>query len=176
MKKYIWLVSILICGVLFLIFSGLNFAESKKDEFKRTHYIIDIKLQMPGLDPPAVQMAVFYEDPVNYFDQHLRIAKVNSYVSDPNFDPTGWMLGCWDGSFRMISGDRLYLLTMEPVRYTSSDIGKKVWIVTKAARVGEKPVCWRIPLKVKFGKEYQVVLSKNNQFDLEGTFNKIMSD
>jgi hypothetical protein len=43
----------------------------------------------------------------------------------------------------------------------------ETWVITKAVRIKGRPVCWRIPVEVKTGKQVTITLNKDNTFDLQ---------
>jgi hypothetical protein len=49
--------------------------------------------------------------------------------------------------------------------------GKK-WIATKVVTANGKPMCWCIPVEMKYGQEIQVALTDNNAFDLASAFDR----
>jgi hypothetical protein len=129
-----------------------------------------INLQASDLLPSAVQWAFYDKDPVPAFKaqirriNQLRGAEIEAAKEDKN---KGWMWAQWDRGFKEISGDRLYLLTSDnPHPFESNAPDGKKWIVTKVRLTKGKPVCWCIPVEVKYGEEIKVTLTEKNVLDL----------
>lgn len=151
--------------VLILSFSGFAFAKDTNDQFQQEHVIIDLKLKVPELVPQAVQLAIFYTDPVSAFKNYMS-------VQSPSIDRQAALEVSWDLCFRDITGNNLYLITMEPKIYSQDKEGK-IWVATKSVTIAKRSVCWCMPLTVKRGERYQVLLSPKNQIDLEEYYYKL---
>ncbi len=138
-----------------------------------------MSLQGRDLATPAVQWAIFDKDPVSGFKDRTRKMQwiyqdqLRKAESEAARDETRkeWMTLQWDSAFKEISGDRLNLLTSDshdPIKSIGPD-GKK-WLATKVVIAKGKPVCWCIPVEVKYGEEIQVTLTDKNVFDLGSAF------
>lgn len=163
MKTKIGLTLIL---VLILSFSGFAVAENSNDQFEQEHVIIDLKLKAPDLNPQAVQLAIFYTDPASMFKYYMSNQSSSS-------DRRIALEVSWNLCFKGITGDNLYLITREPKIYSHDQEGK-IWVVTKSVIIAKRPVCWYIPLTVKRGEQYQVLLTPKNRIDLEELYNKLI--
>jgi RNA polymerase sigma factor (sigma-70 family) len=125
--------------------------------------------------PSAVQWAMFDHDPVPAFKsrikklrwvyrEQLRRAKDQAAKEEIR---KGWMVVQWDSGFKEIPGDRVHLLTADhPYPLTSNGPDGKKWIATKVQMAGDKPVCWSVPVELKYGEEVKVTLTEKNALDL----------
>ena len=162
---------------------------SAKDKKTVNHSLetwrMSMSLQAPGLATPAVQWAIFDKDPVPGFKartkkmqwiyrEQLRRAESEAAREEIR---KGWMTLQWDSAFKEIPGDRLDLLTSDshhPIESNGPD-GKK-WIATKVVMAKGKPMCWCIPVEVKYGEEIQVTLTDKNVFDLGSAFDSTLQE
>ena len=140
---------------------------------------MSMSLEGAGLATPAVQWAIFDEDPIPGFEartkkrqwvyrEQLRRAENEAAREDTRSE---WMTMQWDSAFKEIPGDRLNLLTSDthdPIKSSEPD-GKK-WIATKVVMAKGKPTCWCMPVEVKYGEEIKVTLTDKNVFDLGSVF------
>jgi hypothetical protein len=134
-----------------------------------------MSLQASKRLPSAVQWAIFDHDPVPAFvarikelrwlyREQLRAAKNEAAREEIR---KGWITVQWDSGFKEIRGDRLYLLQSDqPHPLTSNGPDGKKWIVTKVRMTKGKPVCWCMPVDLKYGEEIKVTLTDKNVFDL----------
>jgi hypothetical protein len=145
---------------------------------------INIRLDMPSLEPQAVQFAVVDKDPAPGYTAQLKKMEKFSRQQLQNADTKQWkdlvrsaqMEGAWNDGFRNVTGDNLSLLTQPGIVITSNaPVGKK-WIITKTVRIKEQPVCWSIPIEVKTGKPVNVTLNKSNTFDLQTPYDDPMKE
>jgi hypothetical protein len=132
-----------------------------------------------------VQWAIYDKDPVPVFKaqiqklhwiylEQLKGATTEAAKADSR---SRWIAARWDGGFREITGDRLYLLTSDsPHPFESNAPDGKKWIVTKVRMTKGKPVCWCIPVEVKYGEETKVMLTEKNVFDLGSAADTAMKD
>ena len=155
--------------------------KAEKGHVRRLGQIF-LELDLPELDPQAVQYAMLDHDPVPTFIENVeRTAPLDRRLlakaeddADREQDrgiqaSVSWNLGC----FKAITGDKVHLLT------GSSSIGGdrlkgKRWIVTKTVQIDGKPVCWCLPVEVNPDVEAEVTLSTKNTFDLRAAYNKAM--
>jgi beta-lactamase regulating signal transducer with metallopeptidase domain len=170
---------------------ALSAAEKKDHErWERENWRIGIALDMPGLDPPAVQFAVVDDDPtLRFIAQVQRSQQYNRQQLGMAEDKTRreqlrkiQMEVDWDLGFREVKGNNLWLLTQRSARkvphtehiISSNRPAGKKWVVTKTVCVDGKPACWCIPVEVKKGKQVEVALEKSNTFDLKTPYDKAM--
>lgn len=144
-----------------------------------------MNLQAPGLATPAVQWAIFDTDPVSGFKTRTKnmqwiyreqLRRAESDTAREEFRKS-WMTLQWHSAFKEIPGDRLDLLTSDgphPIWSNGPD-GKK-WIATKVVTAKGKPMCWCIPVELKYGEEIQVALTDKNVFDLGSAFDSTLQE
>jgi hypothetical protein len=151
---------------------------------------LELHLDMPKLDPQAVQYAIFDEDPASeYKAQIKRMQKPNRQQLE-NADTQLWkeqvrnvqMKVDWDNGFKNVTGENITLLTNRPGARSSGIVvssngpsGKK-WVVTKTVDIDGRPYCWSIPVEVKIGKHVFVKLGENNTFDLQSPYDTAMKE
>ena len=162
----------------------------RADIKRRQHetWQMGLDLDMPSLIPQAVQYAIFDKDPVPAFVAKVKGMQGHSRQEVEKADSEGGeeqlhaiqMKVAWDLGFREVTGDNLYLLTKFPGKFAKTSMmsnapGGKKWVVTKTVAIEGKPVCWCIPVEVKFaGPRIDVIFSKSNTFALEAVYNKAM--
>jgi hypothetical protein len=151
--------------------------DPKKDNRQLETWRIIINLQPSDRLPSAVQWAICDKDPVPAFKariQQFQAFYQNQLKEAPNQAAReekrkGWLSVEWDSGFKEIPGDRLYLLTSDhPHPLISNAADGKKWIVTKIRMIKGKPVCWSIPVELKYGETIKVTLMDKNLFDLGG--------
>jgi hypothetical protein len=154
------------------------------EQWDKSTWRISFELDMPDLEPQAVQYTVLSKDPApkyaaqvkkmrGFHRQQLDAAEgelAKAQIRDVQ------MMVDWDSGFKDVTGDNLWLLTRGPGKQSASNIlssnspaGKK-WVVTKTVFVKQKPVCWCVPVELKMGKQVVVKLDKNNTFDLQPAY------
>ncbi|MBP7053790.1 MAG: hypothetical protein KBE65_22490 [Phycisphaerae bacterium] len=148
-------------------------------------WTLEQSLDMPELDPPAVQWAIVDENPLSDFIQRLEknrrgLATRVNVATDRQRDAVRYaqISVNWDIGFRKITADNLYLLTPAP-RGTFSlrantPAGTK-WVVTKVVTIDKKPFCWCVPIEAKGGRSIPVVLNKESILDLTQVYDKVMN-
>jgi hypothetical protein len=155
--------------------------------WQRENWQIGIDLDMPSLEPQAVQFAILDEDPVPAFTarvkqmrghSHRQLAKADNEARREQLRAIQMTVG-WDVGFKNVTGDNLHLLAKRPGGYSKTGMssnrpGGKKWIVTKIVQVDRKPVCWCIPVEVTQGKTIDVTFDNGNTFDLRTVYDNAM--
>jgi len=133
-------------------------------------------LDVPSLNPPAVQYAIFSEDPVPRFAADLERAETACRaqlrdIHDADRRQTVrrvQLAGVWNRLFRVIGGDQVYLAIpgcSDPALMSSAPQGNK-WLVTKPVQAGGRVFCWSVPFAAVPAQEVAVNLSEHNALDL----------
>ena len=159
--------------------SAVEEDEAKPSQGGICHMSLD--LNMPNLEPKAVQYAIFEKDPVPAFLAEIkRMQRFNRQELEKEATEAGkedlrriQMHISWDRGFKDITGDRLLLLATRSGGIFPA--GKK-WIVTKVAHIKGKPVCWCIPVEPKRGELINITLDESNTFDLQSAYDKAMQE
>lgn len=152
-------------------------------------WCVSFTLDTPHLVPPAVQYAVLDYDPVAGFVKRLQAMRKHyqQRLADTK-DPSeaklirlAQIIVSWNLGFKEVTGDQVGLLVSSPDvsmnGHSSNGPGGKKWIVTKTVRLQGKPVCWCLPFEARLGQEPTLItLSESNNFDLETTFDKVMTE
>ena len=144
-------------------------------------------LDMPSLEPQAVQFTYFDKDPVPAFIAETKRMKSYSRQQLDKADNEAkkeqlnaiQMKVWWDIGFKEVTGDSLWLLTgpnFGSTTISSNAPGGKKWIATKTVDIKGKPVCWCIPVEVKTGTTIDVTFNENNTFDLKSVYDKAMQE
>ncbi|MCU0914005.1 MAG: hypothetical protein MUC88_05520 [Planctomycetes bacterium] len=146
---------------------------------------LELTLEMQGLKPPALQWAVFDEDPLPGFVERLERrrktlpAAVKAAPEQEEVAARNARISVnWDLAFRKITADEAYLLTPAPRGshgYTTNGPAGPKWIVTKTVMIDGKPHCWCVPVEVKAGKEIALILRAKNITDLTGIYDEVMN-
>jgi len=156
------------------------------ERWQNSTWRMAVNLDTPKLVPPAVQWTVLDKDPVPGF--RTRVKRMQGYYrkelagaedeSKKKLVRSSEMTVSWDLGFKEVTGDEVYLLTAAPGvphGLSSNTPDGKKWIVTKTVQIEGKPVCWCIPVEAKTGKEIQITLTEENEFDLESAFDQAMA-
>ena len=164
--------------------------------FNKGGWSIRPMLDVPDLFPPAVMFSILDFDPRTKFrDRVNRMSESQNQQKMPTPPITPQLLrqsllsAAWDSVFRDVPGDKVALLyyrnATQNVRTEVDDqgaapvvrthmvgimstdpVGTK-WLVTRATRFGDKPVCWCKPVEVEKGKSIDVKLTEQDMIDLE---------
>ncbi len=138
-----------------------------------------LELATPSWSLPAIQYAIFSQDPVPEFKavfsrmEKSWVPQLNE-ITDVERRKTVEQLQlawAWNHLFRRIPGDEVGLLTSEDVLMCGSAAGKK-WFVSKPVQIGHRRLCWSVPFEAVAGQEAAVKLTENTALDLaiiEGT-------
>lgn len=168
--------------------------QERMQEWKEGTWRIHPQLNMRELNSRAVQFAVLDSDPVEQFKKSLlqnrerfrKELEAERDTSRRELTKRAHMTATWDGLFRAITGDHVYLLApdnsaskelMATVTLISSNTpaGRK-WFTTKVGHIKNSPVCWCIPQDVSVGKSTQVTLEKNNMLNLQAIYRELIEE
>lgn len=132
-------------------------------------WCLRLALEPQAVDAPALQWAIFSEDPRHQFVADQRV--LADHLKKPGAPQVergpGWLVASWNRLFRAITGDRLYILTSAPYNaLTTNERGGHKWLATKAVRSGAAEVCWCIPFDVATGQVVQIRLDSENRINL----------
>ena len=149
-------------------------------------------LHMPELHPEAVQFAMFESDPIEDYrkiliqsrDRFRRELRDEEDSKQRELLKRAQMTGTWDGLFKSIAGDRVYLLvpsrsrtneslTRVTVISSNSPEGRK-WLTTKIGCRDNMPTCWCIPVETAIGNSVQVELRNENAFDPQNLYDELI--
>jgi hypothetical protein len=163
------------------------------EQWKSTTWQIRPSLDVPDLDPEAVQIAVLDADPIERYRQAIAWDRekyrtalgAETDAAKRDMVKTVQMAGTWDLLFREVTGDQLHLLVPSHVRgndgrvrmqiISSSGPGGRKWVATKVVYRGGKPVCWCVAVETVMGKESSVELKGGNTLDLQGMYERFMA-
>ncbi len=146
---------------------------------------LELSLDMPSLTAPALQVAVFNEDPLLGFRQRLErnrgthAAFVNAAPAQQKDQARHVQISVvWGAAFRKITGDEVYLLTPGPrgsLQLSANTPAGKKWIATKVVMINQRPCCWCLPVQTKGGQEIPLVLNGENILDLTGVYEETVN-
>ncbi len=164
----------------------------RTQEWKESTWQISPTLNVPELEPAAVQFAVLESDPLEDYRKLLIKSRVQFRkeieeerdASKREIHKRVQMSVTWDGLFRDTHGDQVYLLTPSRSKANESRVRKTIvssnspqkrrWLTTKVADLGDRPVCWSIPLDTAIGKSIEVELQEENLFDLRKEYQELI--
>ena len=165
---------------------SVHFSSEKQNneimKWQATTWQIEFHLNMPGLEPEAVQYAVLDKDPVPAYISQVKMLRQAYQQQIDQVDAKPWkdtmrlaqMRTSWDSGFKDITGANLNLLTKKGTVLSSEGPAGKKWIVTRTVDVEGRPVCWCIPVEVKIGEKIDISFDKSNTFDLQTPYDKAM--
>lgn len=161
-------------------------------KWKDSTWQIHPSLNVPDLDPEAVQLAVLDSDPLETFRRNVmrneaRFRKEALDEDEPHRQEShrkAHMTTMWDLLFKETTGDKLCLLA--PFRskrnatlarafvISSNSAPGRKWLATKVACCGEVLLCWSIPVDTAIGESREVELSSENALDLGKLYDEVI--
>lgn len=167
--------------------------QDRPQRWKDSTWQIHPRLNMPELKPEAVLCAVLDSDPVEQFKKQLhqnreRFRKEIEAEMEPlrrELLKKAQITATWDGLFRAVHGDQVFLLTPESTPKESltkatlvssnSPAGRK-WFTTKISYQDNAPTCWCIPNEVSVGKVTEVELQNQNRFNIQHLYHQLIEE
>lgn len=161
---------------LFILISAATWPQTEDmiRQWKETTWRLNILLK-GTLHGGAVQFAIMDHDPVNGFREDCRRLReksgdVGEQVSEGelSINDISILSVAWDKQFMEIKGDEVYLLIKnEMCGFSSNTGGKRYYLVTKTAVIGERPAAWVIPFDAVTGSEQDITLDDSSALDLD---------
>lgn len=156
--------------------------DAEREVWLKQVWVVHLTLDMPDLDPAAVQYAFFDYDPVPAFKSRVKaMSKFYSGRIENSKDEeekqtwrNAGMSANWDKAFEDITGDKVYLLKDEGSISSNSPTGRQ-WVVTKATYLDKEAICWCIPVEPKIGKEINITLNRKSTFNLSAIFDEALT-
>ena len=169
--------------ILLIAFS--SFAQSQ-NQLPPNVAVLYVKLDFPDTVPLVLQTALFEENPFNMYDTLVTNNKAYIESQFTATDDTTIMQNkvvsamtfYWDRIFQTVDGFDVSMLTSRKddfLSYTIKDPKEQMWVVTKTSFFNGFFVIWSLPIQITGGKEYEVILNKDNYLDLTGLFSYIMA-
>jgi len=166
--------------------------DAKIQDWKESTWQIRPSLNMPDLDPEAVQFAVLDFDPIDAYRKALAqdIERIRREIGEgTNALQRGLrkrvqMTGAWDRLFNAVTGDQVHLLVPGTskkyesivrsfVVSSNSSPGRK-WVATKVVYKEDEPLCWCILVEAVIGTSVDVELRVENILDMKTLFEEIV--
>ena len=133
-------------------------------------WCLRLTLEPQAQDAAAIQWAIFSQDPLAQFIGNLQrlTEHLGAEVTDPK-RREGWPAACWNGVFRSVRGDRVYILTPAPEQaaVTTNEVGGRKWAATKTVRSGPHLCSWCVPFDVAVGQIVDLSFNSENRMKLE---------
>ena len=178
MKRILF--SFFICLIAFSSFS------QQQNELPPNIAVLYVKMDFPDTIPLVLQTALFEENPFHIYD--TLITNNKAYI-ESQFTPTddtatmqnkvvSAMTFYWDQIFQTVNGFEVSMISSRKkdfLSYTIKDPKEQMWVVTKTSFFKGFFVIWSLPIQITGGKEYEVILNKENYLDLTGLFSYIMA-
>ncbi len=160
------------------------FSEKELEEMKKKYASIKVVLDIPDLDPQAIEFAYFDFDPVPAVKERAKsyARTYKDYIKEHNTEEAKkqfhevYTRFMWDDAFKDISGDEVQILTKGGASRGSNVADKKLWVVTKVRKINDEPICWCIPVMPEIGKEITVTLSKATAYDVSNDFDNALAE
>jgi hypothetical protein len=153
-----------------------------KEEYLRSVWRVVFDLRLPNSKVPAIQWALFKNDPYELFRSGIaesphvskEFLEIDS-SADKEFTTHKQVAitGSWDSMFHHIPGDKVNLLVSHPQlgsSMASNESVERIWIATKVHKQQFSPVAWAFELHPKVGDEIKLKLTENNCLDLGALF------
>ncbi len=146
------------------------------EDFKQ--WRLQLEIDVPGMDPNAIQWSLFEKDPNIYFlkDLQPKIDEINHVIDkEPDAEKKKlirnlFIIRQWESIFSHISGDKVQLLagnTKSNVKFRSKSLNSRKWITTKMIVVDGQVLCWRIGVKPEENGTVVVKLNKENAYNFK---------
>ena len=166
--------------------------DDRIQNWKETSWQIHPILNMPELDPEAVQFALLPSDPLEHYRKILtgNAARIRREVEDEKDSMQREvvkrvrMTDTWDRLFKVTTGDQVHLLVAarsgkneiitRTVVLSSNDPAGRKWLTTKIAYRDNKPICWCIPVDTAIGTSVGVELRHENAIDITKLYDEIV--
>lgn len=163
------------------------------ENWKASTWQICPAINMPDMDPEAVQFAILDSDPIENYRKALvenrdRFRKTIEDETDPNkltLLKTTQMTTMWDQLFKATTGDKVYLLVPSRTKtnqslartflISSNEPAGRKWLTTKVAYRDGRPTCWCIKVDTEIGKEVHVELRNENTVSLNQLYDQFMA-
>jgi peroxiredoxin/outer membrane lipoprotein-sorting protein len=154
-----------------------------EDSYRQNYWMLKVILDVPGLDPHAVQLVRFDYDPIPDFCERVKNYRFiyNKVMQSAESEKErigrrrAAMRICWDNIFADITGDKL-LMIKDGIEWNYSGTEDTQWIVTKVAYLNKEPICWCIPFRPgKSGEEGTIVLNQETAFNLTQVFDEMIA-
>jgi len=144
---------------------------------------VKIRLDLPALDPEAIQIGVLEFDPAEKFMQKFNMTYLTEQLKKATDDKTKTMQinsaiqVTWNRLFGDVKASELYLLTKDLfVLSRVTDYTKpksKMWLVSKMFYLDNKPYCYIIPMELENRSKLQFTLNSTNLTSLTDIYNTI---
>lgn len=179
--------AVLILSICIIVNIGLVNAQKYSEIQKKTICHIPITLDIPDIDVPAFQWAIFEQDPVPDFGTRVIEQLTNWYtarieaITNPDerdeFRKT-MMHNIWVDGFADIPGNKVYLYrgTLGVDYWYNTMKEGNYWFVTKTIDEKGRMLCWSLPLKTRLGTQIDLVLTEDNALDLDIIFDAALAE
>jgi len=160
--------------------------------WKDSTWQIQPTLDMPALDPEAVQYAVLDSDPIEGFRMSLKQnrERFRKEIGEETDSLQRELLkrvqisGTWDRLFSVVPGDQVCLLVpsrserneslMRTTLIRSNGPAGRKWFATKIVYRDNAPMCWCIPVETAMGTSVQVEIRKENVLNITRLYEEII--
>jgi len=170
----------------FILLLALSIYAQQQRELPPDQAILYVKLDFPDTVPLVIQIALFEENPFKIYDT---LVTNNKAFIESQFTATtdtavmqnrviSAMTFYWDRVFETVNGFDVTLVSSRPtdvLSFSIKDPKEQLWVVTKTTFFKGYFVLWSLPIQIEGGKEYEVILNKDNYLDLTGLFSYIMA-
>jgi hypothetical protein len=142
-------------------------AENVVAELPEGTWCLRLTVDPLALDEAALQWTVLSEDPRRRFAVDFQ--NLRERLAPPSVGRKASPVACWNGLFRLVRGDRVYVLTSSSSRdgLVTNEVGGQKWMLTKAIRSGTAEYCWCVPFDVAPGQVKEISLDSRNRLSLE---------
>jgi hypothetical protein len=182
--------TIILLAVTFLTFISCTQTKiDKKNDDKKNddqknydNWEVKINLNLPKLNPQAIQIGTLDFEPTerfiqkfnsDYFKEQMKKAKDEN---EKNAQITANIDVTWNFLFHGVTADNLFLLTNSQFYLAQStnctNPKTRVWLVSKMFYLSDKPYAYSVPLDVDSGAKLEVTLDSTNLTSLTDLYNK----
>ena len=170
----------------FILLFALSIYAQQTRELPPDIAVVYVKLDFPDTIPLVIQTALFEDNPFQIYD--TLVTNNKAYIESQFTSTTDTVLMqnrvvsamtfYWDQVFSVVNGFEVNQLTSRKddfLSFTIKDPNEQLWVVTKTSFFKGYFVIWSLPIQITGGKEYEVIMNKENYLDLTGLFSYIMA-
>jgi len=179
--------SVLIICTGIIVSIGLNNAQIYSDFKNKKICHMPITLDIPEIEVPAFQWAIFDYDPIPNFRKRVAdhitswySARIEAMTdADKRLEFRNSIIHhVWEDGFEYIPGNKIYLYigTPDGKNWYNTSVEGNYWFVTQMLNHKGELLCWSFPLKVKPGTKIELILTKENALDLDNLFDAAIAE
>lgn len=174
--------------ILSIIISSISYGQEKdslSNNKHNKHWELAINLDLPKLNPEAIQICLFDFNPFEKYTKNFDLSYLNKVINEAKDEnekkiaKNSLISWEWDNLFKAVKGNDLSLLTRKGMILCQSSSGECIqkkfsyWLVSKSFLIDEKPYCFAVSFDFNFGDSLKVTFDNSKLISLNDLFDKI---